>query len=435
MGKTISNFLTALFALAGCIVALVLTWEHFLPTADIGCAAVGGNCHATIDSAYGHIGPIPTSIIGLAMYLVVGILCVQRFRLMREQRLLAEQEQARNIAAYDRQVNPEDASSEAARAELESLTGDVPTPEAPTPNASSRNVAIALKRRDGMVWGIALLAFGISWWLQYVSLTVIHSFCPWCFSSALLVTLIFALSSYSYLIYGRTITGETKLLVGVLTFAAVMGSIIAYGPFIEWVHTQLFRPAKGDKVDISVKSVVLSRQDIPIKGDPNAQIYVVEFADYQCSHCQLATKMLDEFMKKNPKKMRLGYRSFPLQMHQWAKKAAIAAEAAGEQGKFWEMHDYIFEHQKAMESPAFTDDSFDQWAAELGLKMDKFKKDRNDPRIEVRVEQDEYDAKHPPLNIGFTPSFYVITKTNMYAFSGSTEFKKALDDPNNIIWK
>ena len=59
-------------------------------------------------------------------------------------------------------------------------------------------------------------------------------------------------------------------------------------------------------------------------------------------------------MKENPKKIHLAFRNYPLPSHRWAKAAAIAAEAAGEQGKFWLMHDYIFAHQGEMETPVFT---------------------------------------------------------------------------------
>ena len=69
--RSITNLLTLLLALAGCFVAIVLTYEEFHPKADIGCSKFGGDCEKTISSKYGHLGPIPTSIIGLGMYLTL----------------------------------------------------------------------------------------------------------------------------------------------------------------------------------------------------------------------------------------------------------------------------------------------------------------------------------------------------------------------------
>lgn len=437
MGKTISIYITSLLALAGCVVSLVLTWEHYHPQADIGCSAMGGNCKSTVDSAYGHIGPIPTSILGLGMYLVIGGLCFQRLRLLKEQREQMARERQKDAAAYARKVNSDGDPADAAREELEAETGaSPPALPAPSPSAASSSLPGAIRRLDALGFGIALLAFGISWWLQYVSIGTLHTFCPWCFSSAILVTLILVLASYGYLFYGRKLVGEQKLLTGVLAFVFVMAAVIAWSPISEWITANLqHAPETGEEAKPKDLQNIVMNRDFPIKGDPNAQLFIVEFADYQCSHCKEASMELDQYMKKNPKKVRLGFRNLPLPSHQWAKDAAISAEAAREQGKFWEMHDFIFEHQQDMDSPGFNVALFDKWAEMLKLNMAKFQKDRNDTKIMLRVAMDqEYGSK--TLQIQYTPTFYVFTKNKMmYAFTGNTELQKAIQNPDHLIWK
>src|SRR5437868_15362715 len=80
MSRVLLNRITLALAVVGCIIALVLTYEHFFPGVDIGCGLVGGNCHTTIESKYGKLGPIPTPLLGLGMYLTVAGLRVLRGR-------------------------------------------------------------------------------------------------------------------------------------------------------------------------------------------------------------------------------------------------------------------------------------------------------------------------------------------------------------------
>ena len=90
------------------------------------------------------------------------------------------------------------------------------------------------------------------------------------------------------------------------------------------------------------ESVPLVTKDMNTLGSAKAPYTILEFADYQCPHCQKTSAFLSEVMKSHPDRYRLAFRNFPLPNHSWANQAAIAAEAAGLQGKFWEMHDYIF---------------------------------------------------------------------------------------------
>lgn len=86
----------------------------------------------------------------------------------------------------------------------------------------------------------------------------------------------------------------------------------------------------------------------PSRGPKDAKVTIVEFSDFQCPYCARARATLDQVMKEYGNKVRLVYRDFPLAFHEHAQKAAEAGQCAHDQGKFWEMHDWMFDHQKSL---------------------------------------------------------------------------------------
>src|SRR5689334_18473361 len=121
-----------------------------------------------------------------------------------------------------------------------------------------------------------------------------------------------------------------------------------------------------------------------VHGHPDALVTLVEYGDYQCPHCGAAFPIVKQIQKAFAKNLRFAFRHFPLaNVHEYAFPAAIAAEAAGKQQKFWEMHDMIFEHQ------AFINEySLMEFAKELGLKIPVLTKDIQDPELVEKVEAD-----------------------------------------------
>jgi protein-disulfide isomerase len=106
----------------------------------------------------------------------------------------------------------------------------------------------------------------------------------------------------------------------------------------------------------------------PIKGAKDALVTIVQFSDYQCPFCSRVEPTIAQVMKEYNGKVRVAWRDLPLPFHPNAMPAAIAARAAGEQGKFWEMHDKIFADQQHMDRPIY-----EKYAQDLGLNMGKFK--------------------------------------------------------------
>jgi len=110
-------------------------------------------------------------------------------------------------------------------------------------------------------------------------------------------------------------------------------------------------------------------KDDYIRGEPNAPITLIEFSDFECPYSALYAETLEKVIKDYKGKVRLVFRHYPLDFHQNAQKASEAVECAGEQGKFWEMHDRLFELNK---EGNFSVDNFKKAAKELGLQVSKF---------------------------------------------------------------
>ena len=106
----------------------------------------------------------------------------------------------------------------------------------------------------------------------------------------------------------------------------------------------------------------------PSRGPKNAPITVVLFSDFQCPFCSKVEPSITQLEKDFPGKIRVVWKDFPLGFHQNARPAAIAARAAGDEGKFWQMHSKLFENQRALDRP-----SLEKYAEELGLDLTKFR--------------------------------------------------------------
>ena len=143
--------------------------------------------------------------------------------------------------------------------------------------------------------------------------------------------------------------------------------------------------------------------DDPIKGDIDAPVTIVEFSDFECPFCgryysQTYKQLENDYIKTG--KVRYVFRDFPLNFHEHALKAAEAGECADEQGKFWEMHDKLFENQNALGV-----ESIKGYAAELGLDTGKFNECLDSGKYESEVLNDLIAGQN--YGIGGTPSFII----------------------------
>lgn len=136
------------------------------------------------------------------------------------------------------------------------------------------------------------------------------------------------------------------------------------------------------------------------KGAQKPRYLIVEYADFECAHCRSAAPVLERLVEKYPDRVRVVFKHFPLSFHAYAKRAAAAAEAAGQQGRFWEMHDAIFATQNLLD-----DDLILGHAKALGLDVDRFEKDWNDPASMAKVEASRKEGE--ALGVQATPFVFV----------------------------
>jgi len=157
-----------------------------------------------------------------------------------------------------------------------------------------------------------------------------------------------------------------------------------------------------------------------MEAAPNAVVEIIEFSDFQCPFCSRVNPTLKQLKTEYGDKIKVTFLHQPLGFHQNAKPAAIAAEAARKQGKFWEMHDKLFANQQAL-TPA----DFERYAGEIGLNVEQFKKDYADPTLAAIVDQHQSIAN--AVGATGTPAFFINGK-NLRGAQPVEEFKKLVDE-------
>lgn len=136
-------------------------------------------------------------------------------------------------------------------------------------------------------------------------------------------------------------------------------------------------------------------------GNVNAAITLVEYGDFQCPHCKHAHTLVKRLLKEKGDEFHFVFRNFPLrEIHRFAHNAAIAAEAAGKQGKFWEMHDVIFDNQNRL-----TANYLMSLAESIGLDQVQFARDSNSEEVAKKVERDFESGIRSGVN--GTPTFFL----------------------------
>ena len=144
-----------------------------------------------------------------------------------------------------------------------------------------------------------------------------------------------------------------------------------------------------------------------VKGDmatSTGGMIIVEYSDFQCPACAARYPLVKEFLASSTN-VKFVYRHFPLSQHFNAKKAAIAAEAAGLQGKFWEMHDMLFDEQSDWSQIVNPTAKFVGYAKEIGLDTVKFESDLASGDLRLKVDRDMESGEQN--KIGSTPTFFV----------------------------
>lgn len=193
-------------------------------------------------------------------------------------------------------------------------------------------------------------------------------------------------------------TQETKILLGIVAGTAVLllGAVFF-----------LSKQPQGASVQSSaqVDQNVLIKDDSYKIGTSSAKVTMVEFADFQCPACGAAFPNVKRVVEENKDRMLYVYRHFPLPQHKNAQVAAEAAEAAGEQGKFWQMHDLLFENQIDWSESDKPLDIFVSYATQIGLDTDKFKQAVEGKKFGGKINRDKGDGVSAGVNA--TPTIFI----------------------------
>ena len=161
------------------------------------------------------------------------------------------------------------------------------------------------------------------------------------------------------------------------------------GADVRWLISEPAQPIQNISVD-----------DDPASGDANAPVTIVEFTDFQCPACAAMHPVLEEVLKSYGNKVRFVVRDFPLNQHEWARKAAEAANAANAQGKFFEYIAVLFKNQKALDVP-----SLKKYASELGLDRTRFDAALDRGMYANEIKKDIEDGEM--YGVGSTPTIFV----------------------------
>ena len=184
------------------------------------------------------------------------------------------------------------------------------------------------------------------------------------------------------------INGHT--LVGLQSYSSLKRTVDAVLQGKTWRDS--VAPANSGKTEVNITGA-------PVLGPPDASVTIVEFSDFQCPFCARAVPWLHNSAGVG-KNIRWVFKNFPLDFHPDSRLAHMAALAAGEQGKFWEMHDLIFAHQRTIQR-----DNLLAFAAQLQLDLVRFQKDLDRADLKAKIEADESEGKE--LSLTGTPSFLV----------------------------
>jgi protein-disulfide isomerase len=170
---------------------------------------------------------------------------------------------------------------------------------------------------------------------------------------------------------------------------------------IQAEYMKTLRQKYGVKVMLEPPRVQIAVDDDPARGGPvGAPITIVEFSDYQCPFCSRAEVVVDDVLKKYGDKIRLVYRDYPLSFHPNAETAAMGAECAEEQGKYWEMNKAMFANQSKLAAADLV-----ETAGGVGMDKDKFKACLDSGKYRPEVQKDFQDGQK--AGVTGTPTFFI----------------------------
>jgi protein-disulfide isomerase len=160
--------------------------------------------------------------------------------------------------------------------------------------------------------------------------------------------------------------------------------------------------AANPPLKISEEAQNETKESAHVLGPAKAALTLEEFGDFQCPPCGRLSEPINQLQKQY--NLRVIFREFPLPMHSHSREAACAAEAAGLQGRFWEMHDLLFREQAVWSNSGDARTLFNAYAGMLGLDLDRFKRDMDSTEVKQQIDFDQ--QRGALIGVRTTPTIF-----------------------------
>ena len=206
------------------------------------------------------------------------------------------------------------------------------------------------------------------------------------------------------------------IIVGAVALATLGSGAMLYRA--KRPHLLTIRPDKA----VSGKGTA---ESIHIRGNPDAPVTLEEFGDFQCPPCGALEGPLQQIERDYASSLRVIFRNFPFANHEHAHGAAYAAEAAGLQGRFWEMHDLLYREQSVWAKSSDVQSLFEAYAGMIGLNLERFKKDVSGEQVKAKVEEDR--KRGEVLGVRNTPTIFINDESVPPTSLNPTALRAAVD--------
>src|SRR3989344_4276706 len=193
-------------------------------------------------------------------------------------------------------------------------------------------------------------------------------------------------------------TQEAKTLAGI-----AIGTILLLGGAVFFLSNQ--SAPKSDIAETVIEESKLITSESAKRGPEQAKVTIVEFGDYECPACGAVHPETEKLYEEYKDRVKFVFRHYPLPQHKNAFNASRAAEASGAQGKYWEMHDKLYDFQLEWTESENPKEFFVKYAEGLGLNRDLFLADLDSNKFDAEINGDY--AQGTSIGVQGTPTFYI----------------------------
>lgn len=189
---------------------------------------------------------------------------------------------------------------------------------------------------------------------------------------------------------------------------------------------QLDRRAQAEQARAANADSLAGAVPARTRGPESAPVTLEEFGDFECPPCGMLSPVLDKIEQDFKGRLRFVFREFPMAAHAHGFQAASAAEAAGLQGKFWEMHDRLFQERFVWPKSPDVEKQFTDYAADLNLDVERFRKDMSGEEVKKRIASDQKRGR--ALGVDRTPTLFINDQLVPVTSFGPDSLRKLVEE-------